>query len=689
MKLLINLMIAMLLGASVTNAQCIEIGINIFSNTTSQGPTNVEWQVKNQSNVTVTSGGTSFNAETSSYFSTVCLEPGCYTLRIVGNGVSNPENFYGYPTQEGELLAPTSTLIYGTQVLEYPFCTGVQAEECVASFEYSTFPNEEGFVSFQNFSESTGNNVNYLWNFGDGTASEMMNPGHQYTMNGTYEVCLTATTIFEGFVVCQDEYCTIVIIDDFVNNNCPSSMYASGECGNWVFEVGNAQPGENVIWTFGNVVVDNAGHYIQHTFQESGVYEVCAQFESELCPEGVQICQMIEVDVCETAPCTIEIEAVYQGNNSYIFTAFGNPEVYPMLWSFGDGATLAATWVVEHTYTEPGVYEICGTVNSEMCAEPVTGCVEIVVEEQPACTNVVLTMDSYMAEGGASFFEYDFVNLGTSEVVSTGVAQYTTNDPFFDQMNCLQDGCYSLRICTGNTTINWNAVNVFFSEQAIVLGWLPYCNNGREYFISVNSECAPVEPVCALEEVSINVSGEYSSSELSDIIAVTLATDVPAYLSEWVINNETNISATLCVPADCYSIILDPVNETLVGTIHLEISVNGEEVINQNINAENIAAGLYQLPVGVECIESTQEITGHSLIQVYPNPSNGMVILEKASGSSKEQYQIFDLAGRSVMQGVLTQSKTQLDLLHLADGVYNLTVSGPSALQTIKIQVSK
>jgi hypothetical protein len=294
-----------------------------------------------------------------------------------------------------------------------------------------------------------------------------------------------------------------------------------------------------------------------------------------------------------------------------------------------------------------------------------------------------------MADGGASFFEYDFINLGTSEVVSSGVAQYTNNDPFFDQMNCLADGCYSLRICTGNPAMNWDAVNVFFSQQAILLGWLPYCNNGREYFISLNSECAPVEPICVLQEVSINVSGEYSSNELSDVIAVTLANDVPAYLTEWVINNETNMSATLCVPADCYSILLDPVSETLVGTIHLEISVNGEEVINQNINAENIASGLYQLPVGADCIESTSEIFNENMIQVYPNPSNGLVILEKALGSSKEQYQIFDLAGRSVMQGVLTQSKSQIDLSHLAEGMYNLTVSGPSSIQTIKIQVSK
>jgi hypothetical protein len=160
-------------------------------------------------------------------------------------------------------------------------------------------------------------------------------------------------------------------------------------------------------------------------------------------------------------------------------------------------------------------------------------------------------------------------------------------------------------------------------------------------------------------------------------------------LTEWIINNETNISATLCVPADCYSIILDPVNETLVGTIHLEVSVNGQEVINQNINAENIASGLYQLPVGADCIESTSEIFNENVIQVYPNPSNGLVILEKASGSSKEQYQVFDLAGRSVIQGVLTQSKTQLDLSDLADGMYTLTVSGPATLQTIKIQVSK
>ncbi len=40
---------------------------------------------------------------------------------------------------------------------------------------------------------STGTNLAYLWDFGDGTTSTEANPTHQFTAPGTYRVTLTVS----------------------------------------------------------------------------------------------------------------------------------------------------------------------------------------------------------------------------------------------------------------------------------------------------------------------------------------------------------------------------------------------------------------------------------------------------------------------------------------------------------------
>ncbi|WP_271423842.1 T9SS type A sorting domain-containing protein [Aequorivita sinensis] len=60
---------------------------------------------------------------------------------------------------------------------------------------------------------------------------------------------------------------------------------------------------------------------------------------------------------------------------------------------------------------------------------------------------------------------------------------------------------------------------------------------------------------------------------------------------------------------------------------------------------------------------------------VYPNPSNGIFIIERNFFSEKENYQITDITGKIIATGQLNEKQTQLDLSSAQSGVYFLKTS--------------
>jgi PKD repeat protein len=70
--------------------------------------------------------------------------------------------------------------------------------------------------------QSSGLNLNYLWDFGDGTTSTLSNPTHDYAGTGPYVICLTVSNDS-----CKGIYCDTLDLSDTVHHLLPGKFHVT------------------------------------------------------------------------------------------------------------------------------------------------------------------------------------------------------------------------------------------------------------------------------------------------------------------------------------------------------------------------------------------------------------------------------------------------------------------------------
>lgn len=113
---------------------------------------------------------------------------------------------------------------------------------------------------------STQGATSWLWDFGDGATSTLQSPSHTYMLPGTYNVCLTATSICGSDSICQN-----------ITVTCPAPMadFSYVITGSTVtFSDLSTQGPTSWDWDFG----DGNTSGVQsptHTYASDGTYLVC------------------------------------------------------------------------------------------------------------------------------------------------------------------------------------------------------------------------------------------------------------------------------------------------------------------------------------------------------------------------------------------------------------------------------
>lgn len=215
-------------------------------------------------------------------------------------------------------------------------------------------------VQFIDLSETFGQPVAAYWTFGDGGSSTASEPSHAYPAPGWYTVCLTLSTP-DG--LCSSSICREIVVPDVLDCGWAADFHhANAGVNTLVFSDASSAPGATThYWEFGD-----GSHSVEaapeHSWLLPGLHFVSLVRADGECAatEG----RWVEVDgnanTCGTDFYT-NINALVLNNSVSL-----SPEIetsstaaaQAIIWSFGDG-TLDTTWTAEHSYAEPGSYQVC------------------------------------------------------------------------------------------------------------------------------------------------------------------------------------------------------------------------------------------------------------------------------------------------------------------------------------------
>lgn len=564
-------------------------------------------------------------------------------------------------------------------------------------------------VQFTNTTTVSSGLISYVWDFGDGSISTLVNPSHIYATHGSYNVTLTATT--------QYGYANVSNSSVTVNENPTAEFGYTNVCEGSVtpFSDGSVIPAGTPTyeWNFGDGSASGSGANPTHQYATPGVYTVTMKVTSNGCSdmvsEYVTYAPRAQVDFTPSATTCNSDQVVFTNGTTISSGQVGYS------WDFGDNTT--------STQINPGhTYGIFGTIDVTLTAKTDFGCVDMITKqinliESPKanfstgmlCDKNDVDFTNTTIEPGSATTTYEWAFSDGSSYMTKDVTRsfpslggYSVTLKAFADNGCLNTVTrtfsieeapsaefYADNVCEGtdvsflnatvgnggNFTNSWDFGGVATSTDVNPSVSLPVGSYNVTLTATTPNGCATSKSKTVnVYTMPAATSLTVESGEKGDGTFVLMATVVPVdanYAIFWGDGGRTFGSASSGQINEIYPYGTD-------GTYDVELRLDKNGCSNTLDETASVTrTGLVNISEGN--------------IKVYPNPGNGLFNLDlSALNTATLQIEVYAANGQLINGNVaLNGNLAQLDLSTAPAGVYLVKVQTETGIHTARITLNK
>lgn len=412
---------------------------------------------------------------------------------------------------------------------------------------------------------------------------------------------------------------------------------------------GLANSGYGFMWTLNNGSVYQSGYSFDYSYP-TNMTDVISMYVFAGGPDSSLICSSTQTITVtgnnQGGGCTISASLNDSLANTYNFSIPGAN--YPATWTFSDG-TSASGFNVSHTFTNPGLYTVCGNVSGGgfTCDD---------------CIDVYVMGDSTNVETGCNANFYASTSAMVGYFIPTG--NYYSNTAMYSWS--FGDGS------SATSMYPYHEYTISGTYDVCLIVYDGECSDSSCQYVYVPaSNPVPNDSLCnasfvitqnnPFEITVVNTSSDMNSTYTWTLSSGMLTISANGAFPSILVENTG--SFLLCITATnsmgCTSTFCDSVVVDANGIIGGRLNSAGFTI---NVLSPQTITG-YDI-TGVENLEN-------ATISVYPNPFNDVLSLSGVASNST--IQIFSVDGKVVYQGTATSST--LNTSNLSAGVYMLSIT--------------
>jgi PKD repeat protein len=621
--------------------------------------------------------------------------------------VSN-ENYFEYVfTDIGEYkvkLITTSECGLDSIVKTVSVSNDIDPEVFIEASTSYTCPGNNIYFYFYSYGALT----NVIWDFGDGTTSNLIYPEHSYNQNGNYTVTFTGTNLCGNSVTHE----IIITISNDIESEVLiyASEYETCLGSNIEFYAYSWDELIDIQWNFGDGNTSTSLNPT-HSYNNYGTYAVTLTAKN-LCGNTVYAQETIVISNNYVFP---ELELyVYPDvacpKDPIYFDLWGGwVEFDSYLWNFGDGNTSTLEYPI-HNYNTFGVYDVSVTVSK--CGKSKTSTTQVTITnslpidpsevEVGAVVELACKGDSILFYAfGASTYEFNF---GDGSPVSSNTFEW-------DGITLIKHaysttGTYTITVkatngCGSSTT---KTIQFTVGSNAPVEGFIYWSNYGNtkaceliefissgggtyEYNFGDGTTATTTNSIYPYTynqpgdyEISVKVTNGCGNSETyyEDITILPPSTGFSIINTDSLKScKEINFSA-FGGSSYTWNFGDGTISTTTSGTHSHTYTKDSTYTITVTIEGCGTFSHSKQIMVYPGCSEGgggvgVKEFGLNNFLKIYPNPANGLVNIE-SNTTEKITVKVLNNLGQTLLTKEDETGKFILNISSLKPGIYFLSL---------------